>query len=239
MVGVVRFRRTELLAIAAAVIFGVGLTILAAVSLRDLTNLWLELGKAGIQLVVVAVVGGAVAATLRGAEAARDERRRLNEYRLATLRRIVKAYNQIKAARRILRASGFRAPAKGALREDQVAEFKVQFKSLNAAQLTIETTAREITVYQDVFTCNSALASHLAIVEKYVHRILADWEKSSQYVYADADMATLNAMQHLQAFLGDADQGFELGAATPMEFLEEQIRTDLLPSADVAPSTPR
>jgi hypothetical protein len=120
-----------------------------------------------------------------------------------------------------------------------VAEFNVQFKSLNAAQLTIETTAREITVYQDAFTCTPALASHLATVEKYVHRVLADWEKSGQYVYAGADVTALNAMKHLQGFLGDSDQGFELGAATPMEFLEEHIRTELLPSADVAPSTPK
>lgn len=60
----------------------------------------LELAKAGLQLLVVAIFGGAVSQAFRSLDAHREELRRIDAYRAATVDKLFDAYHQVKAVRR-------------------------------------------------------------------------------------------------------------------------------------------
>ena len=79
------------------------------------SDIWIDLAKAGVQLGVVVVIGGVIATLLRSFDDYRDYRRREREYRLSVFHDLLGAYKGLKAARRTLRAFGFRAPASGTL----------------------------------------------------------------------------------------------------------------------------
>jgi len=89
--------------LAAAVLAGV-LIFVGKASSGDLS---FELSKAGIQLLAIVIFGGAVAAAFRSLDARREDLRRLDAYRAATVDELLDAYHRIKAVRRALRASGF------------------------------------------------------------------------------------------------------------------------------------
>jgi hypothetical protein len=104
-----------------------------------------ELGKAGMQLVVVALLGALVTAALQAAEHQREEARRRTEYRLGLLQRLRAAYGEIKRVRRQLEAAGFRTVSPTTPMAKEVAEVYVtEMAKLNEAQLTIEAIKEEL-----------------------------------------------------------------------------------------------
>jgi hypothetical protein len=149
-----------------------------AVGLITVGSIWasgdvpLEAAKAGLQLLAVAIFGGAVAAAFRWLEAYRDEQRRteaasrveqrrceaasreeerrLDDYRAARVAELWDAYNRIKTVRRALRAAGFAAPS-GKLTDEQIAVFRTRMVELNDAQLSLEKLVKLINGQKDVF----------------------------------------------------------------------------------------
>lgn len=115
---------------------------------------WLEVARAGVQVLAVVVIGGAVAAAWRYLEQERsdqqkrlaDERerqRQLHEQQLAVFRQIVESYNEVKAIRRTLRSIGLRE-ATGTMSETQVGGFRELMMRLNLVQLAFEALKREL-----------------------------------------------------------------------------------------------
>jgi hypothetical protein len=123
----------------ATLLFAVGFITLGVAMGADWHQIGFEIAKAGAQLAILSVIGGAFAAALKYLESTREERRRLNGYRLSVLRSLTISYNRIKAVRRTLRAFGFDAGNPRPLTVEQVTEFHVQMKSLNEAQLAVGT----------------------------------------------------------------------------------------------------
>ncbi len=195
------------LATAIALVF-IGFGFAAAPSERS--ELWLELGKAGIQLLVIAVVGGMVAAAYRRLESRREERRRLDDYRIEILRGLVESYNRIKAVRRTLRAYGFGSPKHGhALSAGQCSEYQTQMRSLLEAQLSLEKIGREVRAQPQVFESHgSDVDSLIHRAETYVHRVIEDWECFGLDITAGAlATETMSKLGNLQNFLAPADIG--------------------------------
>ncbi len=100
------------LLVLAAVLFVTALLV-APSSKRAQDQFQLEVAKAFVQLAVIAVLGGLVAALLRYVESLREENRRLYDYWASLFREVVTAYNGIKAVRRTLRAWGFKSALRG------------------------------------------------------------------------------------------------------------------------------
>src|SRR4051794_30555172 len=71
------------------------------------TEMWLEVGKAALQLGLVVVVGGIVTGLLPiYLESVRRREERLEEHRRQVFLDLLAAYNRLKGVRRTLRASG-------------------------------------------------------------------------------------------------------------------------------------
>jgi hypothetical protein len=198
-------------------------------------EIWLEVAKAGLQLGVVTIVGGGIAASLKHLEATREQRRQLSDYRLGILRSVVTSYNRIKAVRRILRAHGFRSSAVDNLTAEQVSAFDSQLQHLNEEQLTLEATYRDIEAQPALFTNSACIQSALKTVEEYLHGVIQDWEDHGAEVVAHAPANVLNKMSQLQTFLGSSKLGFKSGAGTPMEMLGKEMGLQLLSVNEAAP----
>jgi hypothetical protein len=232
----------------AGLFVAVSLVGLGAIMGAEWGHIGLEISKAGVQLGILSVIGGAFAAVLKYlesaregrrhlAESTREEHRRLNEYRLSVLRSLTISYNRIKAVRRTLPAFGFGAGTSKPLTVEQVSEFHAQMKSLNEAQLAIERLKRELQVWPDVFSESKKFTDLLGSVDEYVRPVIKDWERSGSEVLPGAAPQTLlRSMSALNAFLAPSEEGFEKGAATPMDSLENLIRSQVLPSSEAAPT---
>jgi hypothetical protein len=98
---------------------GVAITVFAYFEARDLTKpgelekwdraFWLEVAKAGVQLVAVAVLGGAAAWAWRARERARDQEAERKAKLRSELAELVALYNDGKNVRRTLRSLGLDA----------------------------------------------------------------------------------------------------------------------------------
>lgn len=185
----------------------------------------LELAKAFVQLAVVTVLGGLVAATVRYVESRREENRRLDEYWADLYREVVAAYNGVKAVRRTLRASGFGSHTADALSADQVEQFRMQMTSLLQSQLSLESVGRELRTRQAADTGDACKAINR--VESYVHDIIEDWEVHGHKITQGASSTQLDDLERLRSFLGDTDQGFGTNARDPMERLAKFTRGKL------------
>jgi len=172
--------------LAVAVGFGIGLVVLGAVMSPDREDLWLDAAKAGIQLVVAGIVGGALNAAWKVAEERRadqrktieaglQEKREIHERQLAMFVKIVAAYNGVKAVRRTLKSLGLKYP-EGTLDSTQVAGFHAQMSRLNELQLVFEAMTRELGE-TDLFKPDTApIAKELEAIADYLNNALSIWE---------------------------------------------------------------
>lgn len=201
----------------------------------------LEAAKAGLQILAVAILGGAVTAAFRWLDADRADQRRLDDYRAARVGELWDAYHRIKAVRRALRAAGFAAPS-GKLTDEQIAVFRTGMVELNDAQLNLERLVKLIDGQDDVFRreCGS-ITKGISQAEQYVGRIITAWE-NSQAIQAGADLGEIRIqsadekLRNLWPFLDKASSGgfkSEVSrpirdAATKIESLRiKTIRTDV------------
>jgi len=207
------------------VIFGMVLAIglvAAGVHLMRLGSLiGIETVKAGLQLGVIAIVGGGVASALKYLESLREKQRMVNDYRLQVLRDVTASYNEIKGVRRVLRSLGFNSLTAGQFAIDQVTEFHALMKSLNNAQLTLERIKREIKVRTDAFP--EELSDLLRDAEDYIRNVLHDWEKYGANIVAGASRKVLEDMTKLKGFLETSEQGFDDGIGSKMKLIQKRI----------------
>ncbi len=222
-------------------ILAFGLTIAVALFAAGVVysgKLGLELAKGGIQVLVIVIVGSAVAFAFRTLEESRAEQRRedeiareerlsLDQYRANFVDELWVAYNRVRAARRTLNAYGFRirdpdlAPE---FTEEQSHEYDRQMKELNDAQLTLETLKQKVETDDGrLFDPNrTAISAQLKRIQSYVHEVVGDWELHRNDVRPGKDRATgVSKHAHLSRFLGPS-------------FKEGGIKTELIESTEEA-----
>jgi hypothetical protein len=220
----INLKKLLIRAVVAGLALALVLVVFGAKMANDRNQIWIEIAKTGAQLGILSIIGGGVATALRLLESLREEQRTLNQYRLSVLRDITTSYNQIKAVRRTLRAFGFKAPA-SPLSPDQVTEFRAQMKALNEAQLALERLKRELTVRPDCFYEAGQIQCELKTAERYIGHVLDDWQEHGVDIVAGVPPTVMTPMGNLQAFLRESDEGFQAGAAEPMERLQALIHT--------------
>jgi len=209
------------------IVLAVVLLAIARIVAPSVGSFRLELAKAFVQLAVITLLGGAVAATLRYVESLREENRRLNEYWAGLFREVVAAYNEIKTVRRTLRAFGFRKTPAGSLSAEQAVQFWAQMTSLLQSQLSLERVERELRTSPEADATHAREA--IQTVETYVHDIVKEWEDYGLEITEGVASNRLEKLEELRSFLGPADQGFRENATEPMELLEGFIRRKLGP----------
>jgi hypothetical protein len=97
--------------------------------------------------------------------------------------------------------------------------------SLVECQLSLEKVGRELRTSgpRDARDAWGAIRT----AEKYVHDIVEDWEIHGVEITEGVPTSELTDLNHLQSFLGPAEQGFLENATKPMELLEGFIRAQL------------
>ena len=224
-------------------ILGVGLLIAVALFVAGVIHsgkLGLELAKGGIQLLVVVILGSAVAFGFRNLDdrrteqrrkedVAREERLRVDDYLAKVVDELWAAYHRVKAVRRTLNAYGFGTRAseiKGEFTTEQTQEYDRQMKELDDAQLTLETLKRAVKTDDGrLFGGNPpVIYAPIKRAESYVNDVIDDWVHHRDDVQPGLDRATAtNKQTKLSAFLGDAraEGGIKTGLS---DSIEEAVR---------------
>jgi hypothetical protein len=178
----------------AYVIFIAAVAVLAAVlgfwqaHHRGNQGVWWEVGRTGLSLFAVAVVGGVTAAAFRQRERNRERESRKDDYRAEFISDLWDAYHKTKAVRRELRGAGLEqrlARERPDFDEQQRETLADQMSNLNDAQLTIEGLVRTVRRERcEVFTRSKPdrdygprLLSLLTVAEDYAANVVSDWEE--------------------------------------------------------------
>jgi hypothetical protein len=186
------------------------------------TDIAADVAKGGIQLGVIGLLTTAVTQALKRlndqrdaaqrraeaerekreaqAAAAREDTRRLNEYRLTVFRDAVEAYNRIKTVRRTLRSAGLPTQAGNCLAPWQIDEFDRQMRILNEAELSLEKIEREVEARSELFPNVGKEASALTASQRYIRKVLNAWEKRS-LLSVEPDVHQEKAIAHVRDFL--------------------------------------
>ena len=229
-------RRDRAWIIVGVIVVGAIVLLITAVSMADerATDIWVNLADSAAQIVVLALAGGVVGAVLRDRDARREDNRRSQASLLAFANQVELAFNEIKAARRILRTFGFDAPAGRTLTGEQATGFRAQMAQLNDTELSVEMYARVVEAQRSLFEPNAESLQHeLAAVSRFLRRVLLEWETDSTVVGPGADASALAGWKHFGEFVGyddESSQVFRAGIAEPLTRIEL-----LLMSERVAP----
>ena len=216
-------------------------------SAADRDGFWAELGKAGMQTIVVAAVGGIVTAGLKYMEdqreaaqkvqdAKREEIRQRNEYRLGLLRRLRDAYSTIKRVRRELEIAGFKpasiepfAPATGPVSAERAAAYHAGIAALREVKLDLEAMREELLAGIGLGESTEDLKSHLRHIEDYLDNQIIDEQRALPSGFTTADMPLdLNQVQGLQRFVAVAQVAFGAHVSRPYHEAARVLVNDIL-----------
>jgi hypothetical protein len=197
------------------------------------SDIWVNLAGSAAQIVVVALAGGVVGAVLRDRDVRREEARRKRQSLLEFANQVELAFNEIKAARRILRTFGFDAPAGLVLTYEQATGFRAQMAQLNDTQLSVEMYGRVVEARHSLFHPNTELLKQeLAGVSQFLRRVLLEWETDSTVVARGADASALVGWKHFGEFVGyddESSQAFSAGIAEPLTRIELLLTSSASP----------
>ncbi len=216
------------------VVGAVALLITAALMAPERSSdIWVNLAGSAAQIVVVALAGGVVGAVLRDRDVRREDARRKRESLLAFANQVELAFNEIKAARRILRTFGFDAPAGRVLTREQAIGFRAQMAQLTDTQLSVEMYGRVVEARRSLFDPNTeSLQQELARVSEYLRQVLLEWETDSTVVGPRADASALVGWRRFGEFVGyddESSQAFTTGVAEPLTRIEVLLMASVSP----------
>ena len=209
-----------------------------------------EIAKALLQLGVVAVVGAVVSLAMTNYQLEQGQRdkdrerehqthvkereveRQRREYReellVATLSRTVAAYGQTKKARRLLRARC--GPGQSGPCNVQLDEYDKYMEAINDAQLELESLKGDVMTSKPAFTDASSIASLLEAMEKYLGKLIKEYEANRHALVASKGSIPIGNLKRLKDFLTPADEqnAFKLSVIDSYHEVQKRIRSDLL-----------
>jgi hypothetical protein len=206
-------------------------------------DLAFEAAKAGIQLGVITIVGAAITQGLKGfndsrerrlkrLDIDREERRRMNEYRLGVFRDTVDAYNEVKRVRRLLRAAGLGGAAAAPVSTVQLATYESGMEALNKAELALEKIGREVGAQQAAFAHAWSQIEGLKTSQDYLRQVLAVWERGGLRCRGEneegSDEEGSDDADAFNAFLAKRSETFGQTFWPSFDAFEKAIRADLL-----------
>ena len=185
-----------------AIITGAWLAHLTPHKDKWLNALWLEVAKAGVQVVAVGVLGGALAAIWQNIRARRDREIERNDKVLAELVSLVALYNDVKAVRRILRSLGLdlntypaneQEQAKNALlTEEQARGFHAQMLILSGLQLGFEAKVKQFGQTDFLDNDTGEVVEALSRIEEHLNQTLDLWEENGWRIREGTPLAVVS-----------------------------------------------
>ncbi len=196
-----------------------------------------------MNLLLIAVLGGAVSFAFRKLEHERDQETKhaqreregqkvLRRFREDFLRDCLRAYHSTKASRRMLSRDGLtvKAPQEQQLTNEQLSGYETEMKSINEAQLAFERLVAEVRNTPDAFAESRELRHHLRTMESYLRKIHREYEMEWRRMETDPTSARLESLPKLCDFTGrysETKYGKEFCAAK--DKVLRMVRRDLLP----------
>lgn len=206
-----------------AAVLGIVMLVMGFVRSDHDETLYGELAKSGLQLIVVGVLGTALAAGWKWVEYQRDQRRAQREMQLKLFVRLVASYNKVKAIRRTLRSYGFRHAA-GGLSQRQVDGFREQMTCLNTVQLDFEALKREIGEARLFDDKSVEILEELYKIESYLNRVLRLWERQGAQIDVGTDGEVVAS--GLECLIGKSAV-FKSGVAAPRRKATEHMQNSI------------
>lgn len=226
--------------IAVIIVGALALLLVAALMAPERSSdIWVNLAGSAAQVVVLALSGGVVATVVRDRESRRDAERRRRESLQAFAKQVDGAFNEVKAARRLLRTYGFDQPRGRILTADQASGFRAQMAQLNDTELSFEMHARSVQTLSDLFDPDTEhLYQELVRVSGYLRRVLLEWETDPHVVTTGVDASALAGWERFMGFVAydeASGQSFREGVAEPIARIESLLARRAAPAAPHRP----
>jgi hypothetical protein len=168
-----------------------------------LDDLWLDVAKAGVQVVAVGVLGGALAAIWQNIRARREREIERNDKIRAELASLVALYNDVKAVRRILRSLGLdlktypereqeQIRQSAVLTEEQARGFHAQMLILSGLQLGFEAKVKQFGQTNFLDDETGKVVEALGRIEEHLNQVLDLWERSGWTIREGTALAVVS-----------------------------------------------
>jgi hypothetical protein len=168
-----------------------------------LDALWLEVAKAGVQVVAVGVLGGALAAIWQNIRARREREIERNDKIRAELVSLVALYNDVKAVRRILRSLGLdlktypdneqeQVRRNAVLTEEQARGFHAQMLILSGLQLGFEAKVKQFGQTNFLDENTGKVVEALGRIEEHLNQVLDLWEQNGWNIREGTALAVVS-----------------------------------------------
>jgi hypothetical protein len=190
-----------LLGLTLAALFGV---LIVALNYRPDT-LPLEIAKACLNVITLAVVVQAITFIIAQSANARQAQEKHDEFRRQTLTRLHTAFTGIKGLRRRARSqlvTGDGSPGTGGPYLDGQS-YQRAMNRVNILQLDLELLAKDIETSHGIFSDSQAVYIEVSKMEEYLNSIVNEWEDSGSKFKAIEKSAPLSSFQALADLLGD------------------------------------
>jgi hypothetical protein len=177
------------------------------------------ISKLGAGIAFTTLAGATVTASFKLV----DEQRARDQERRKVFSEIVRAYNQVKSARRNLKAWGsLTTRSEPALQAEEAKELRMTMAKLSDAQLQLEAIRQEIDE-SHLFKRKSPIRGQLRAVEHYINRSFLDrWEKHGGKVWEGADPKICNGLG-----LQDFEKNFYDEVTARMDELTKELHREL------------
>ena len=180
-------------------VFGVIIFFLLTHGDREIRLFGFDVAKLLIQLILIVVFGGIL---IQEYNRKRERKEALNDFRKMILRDLIRAYADTKKARRLLRA---KCGPKANAEDNNVGEvpyvvYEEQIHNINDIQLRLETLKHELDTFKEAFTDESELKSCIESMEKYLRRLVTEYEKISA-TDSPRECLSISQLNHLKNFI--------------------------------------
>ena len=176
-------------------------------------DMWVNIVSRSAQLIALALAGGVVGAVIHDRDAAREAHARRAAFLEGFLDELESAYVQVKASRRLLRASGFDGQREVPLTETQAEGFRTQLAQLSDAELQFETMARRVTALPAPYGAAAGeVVAQLEGIHDYLNGVLREWEATPVDMTTGATLAWPRFCGFV-AYEDGVDHAFRAGVA--------------------------
>lgn len=182
-----------------------------------------EVFKVLAQLVLLAALGGVASLVIDALNRGRERREQIKERLRNTLSDLITSYNEVKSVRRRLRAEAIRPNSEDPAAVVDSKEYAALLQRLNDAQLKIEAYGRLLEGNKDLYTNSQELLTELGKAEKYLGKLITEWEDSLGTFQGTPPQQSLAKLQFLRCFVGDPSLGFGPSFSVPIHKVFEVL----------------
>lgn len=193
-------------------------------------DLWMDAAEGALQLAVVTVIGGAVAATYRRIDSDRERRRARDELRFEIFQQLSSGYQQLRRVRRNLKFAGIHilqsSSVRPRLRPEQIAMLRDGMVELVQVTTMLEQITQELDV-RIVFDRREEMFEALFKIVAYNERLIHEWQKRGVEFW-DAESGDVRDLPALAEFLADTQVSFRPNVRVPYDDLIRAVQQQLL-----------